>query len=341
MVYRPEMDKKLCFVLMPFGQPFDEYYDKIIKRAVKSVGLKPLRADEIYKPNVIIKDIWKSIWKARIVIADVTGKNPNVNYELGLCHALGVPTILIANSTERHVPFDYQHYRCIFYDVSKADWSKELQDQLKKYLNAVLAEQVTEQVLQWPYSTRDLSNQGMASPLIAYETGDSISSDIARWTDTSNWLPTTTERGLVFPPHEKLTRVLLLQKLPLFSDGVIECEVWLEQESLFNVIVRGDIFAGEFYMARCDTRADWPDCIVFSKGGMTWQTCNWGIAPSKHHSPHNQWITMRIHAIGRQIRLYREGLLVDEIADAKIILGKIGFFAEIGHAYVRKIRIYS
>jgi hypothetical protein len=95
MVYRPNVDPKLCFVLMPFGDPFDGYYEQIIKPTVESAGLHALRADEVYGTTAIIRDIWESIWRARIVIADVTGKNPNVNYELGLSHALAVPTILI------------------------------------------------------------------------------------------------------------------------------------------------------------------------------------------------------------------------------------------------------
>jgi len=89
MVYRPKIDQKLCFVLMPFGPPFDGYYQKIIKPAASKAALDALRSDEIYSTKAIIQDIWNRIWQARVIVADVTGKNPNVNYELGLCHALG------------------------------------------------------------------------------------------------------------------------------------------------------------------------------------------------------------------------------------------------------------
>ncbi len=90
MVYRPSVDDRLCFVLMPFKEPFDGYYHEIIRPAVKDAGLYALRADEIYGTAPIVDDIWNSIWMAKIVIADVTDKNPNVNYELGLRHALGI-----------------------------------------------------------------------------------------------------------------------------------------------------------------------------------------------------------------------------------------------------------
>jgi hypothetical protein len=105
MVYKPKIDDKLCFVLMPFGQPFDSYYEKIIKPAVSDAGLAALRSDEIRGRKAIVKDIWERIWATRLVVADVTGQNPNVNYELGLCDALGVPAIIIAGDVA-DLPFD-------------------------------------------------------------------------------------------------------------------------------------------------------------------------------------------------------------------------------------------
>src|SRR6266404_2438779 len=121
MLYRPKVDEKLCFVLMPFEQPFDSYYQKIIKPAASDAGLATLRSDEIYGRKAIMKDIWGRIWAARVVVADVTNRNANVNYELGLCDALGVPTIIIAGNI-KDVPFDYQHRRCILYNRQDAGW---------------------------------------------------------------------------------------------------------------------------------------------------------------------------------------------------------------------------
>ena len=57
--------------------------------------MRVIHAQEIYGTNAIIRDIWNHIWMARVVVADVTDKNPNVNYELGICHALNVPTVLL------------------------------------------------------------------------------------------------------------------------------------------------------------------------------------------------------------------------------------------------------
>jgi len=151
MVYRPRIDEKLCFVLMPFRDPFDGYYQRIIKEAVKAAGLEPLRADEIYGTRAIIRDVWEQIWRARVIIADVTDRNPNVNYELGLCHSLGVPTILITQKTE-DVPVDYRHRRYILYNTKDATWVDDLKRGLTNTLQAVLSDG-SDQELQWPYDT--------------------------------------------------------------------------------------------------------------------------------------------------------------------------------------------
>ena len=143
MTYRPFVDPKVCFVLMPFGEPFNTYYEERIKPAIEhqALGLRAQRGDEIYgtaKP--VIHQICDSIWRARLVIADVSGKNPNVNYELGYCHALNVPTILITQTPD-DVPFDYRHLRYIVYTPSD-DGFRKLATDLHTNINAALLESV-------------------------------------------------------------------------------------------------------------------------------------------------------------------------------------------------------
>src|SRR5262245_10207223 len=165
MVHRPAVDNRLCFVVMPFRDPFNGYYTKIIKPAIKDAELEALRGDEIYGTQSIIRDIWDQIWRARIVIADVTDKNPNVNYELGLCHALGVPTILITKRIE-DVPFDYRHRRCIVYVTDEAGWEQKLRESLTKTIEAVLSSSRQDQELEWPYSTSEASRIATVPSLI-------------------------------------------------------------------------------------------------------------------------------------------------------------------------------
>ena len=79
MVYRPNVDPNLVFVIMPFGPPFDGYYEQIIKPVANDLGRHAVRSDELYGTGAIVAGIWAQIWQAAVVVADVTGKNPNVN----------------------------------------------------------------------------------------------------------------------------------------------------------------------------------------------------------------------------------------------------------------------
>lgn len=100
----------LCFVLMPFKENWsDRVYKMLIKQNAEALGLQCMRADNLNGP-IIIEDIWTQINQAGIIIADVTGKNPNVMYELGIVHTLGKPAILITQDIN-NIPFDFAHLR--------------------------------------------------------------------------------------------------------------------------------------------------------------------------------------------------------------------------------------
>lgn len=110
------VDEGLAFVLSPFGEPFDTVYEDHLIPSVESVsGLKCFRADDIYDNRPIMEDIWKSINEARIIISDLTGKNPNVFYETGIAHTIGKEVVLITQSMA-DVPFDLRHLRCLVYE---------------------------------------------------------------------------------------------------------------------------------------------------------------------------------------------------------------------------------
>jgi hypothetical protein len=142
------VDEKLCFVIMPFRQPFDRHYEKIIQPAITAAGLIPLRGDKIYGTQPIIRDIWKNIRRSRIIVADVSGRNPNVNYELGLAHALGKCTVIISCKL-RDIPFDYRHLRCILYDSSTRAGAEKLFTDLTNNIRAALEEKTHGDNLMW------------------------------------------------------------------------------------------------------------------------------------------------------------------------------------------------
>lgn len=123
----------MCFVIMPFGEKFDSYWEQIYKPTIRDVGYNPKRVDDIYKPNDIMENIWDSINQATIILADLSGKNPNVFYELGLAHALAKPVILISPESE-DIPFDIQSIRHIRYNKDDHDWGAKLTERLKNSL---------------------------------------------------------------------------------------------------------------------------------------------------------------------------------------------------------------
>lgn len=123
---------------MPFGDWFDEYFEEIFVPAISACGLDPKRADDLYRPSAIVNDIWDYTKMAKIVVADLTGKNANVFYELGLAHATGKPAILIAQSMN-DVPFDLRALRVIEYDKNSPVWGDTLKKQLSQAIVETLA----------------------------------------------------------------------------------------------------------------------------------------------------------------------------------------------------------
>lgn len=129
--------ENICFVVMPFGGQFDAIYQQIYKPAIHAAGLEPLRADDIYDNQSIIHDIRQSIQNAVLILADVTGRNPNVNYELGIAHGLGKEVIILTSNPE-DVPSDYRHLRYLRYNPSGIGWDRQLSGDLLATLKTVL-----------------------------------------------------------------------------------------------------------------------------------------------------------------------------------------------------------
>lgn len=127
----------ICFVIMPFGGWLDDYYQEIYRPAIEAAGLDPHRADDLFRPSTIVNDIWAYTKKARLVLADLSGKNPNVFYELGLAHALAKPAILVAESMD-DVPFDLRALRVIVYDKNAPDWGRILKEKVQAYVAEVV-----------------------------------------------------------------------------------------------------------------------------------------------------------------------------------------------------------
>jgi hypothetical protein len=127
-----------CFVVMPFAAPIGAYYQQIYEPAIEKAGLKPIRADaDIFGTGKIIDQIWEGINHAKVLVAELTTRNPNVFYELGLAHALNKPVVLVS-SNQDDVPFDLQHIRVIYYDMSDPFWGPKLIEKIAENLVSAL-----------------------------------------------------------------------------------------------------------------------------------------------------------------------------------------------------------
>jgi len=124
------------FVLMPFATELKPIYEDHIKKVAAEIQLSSGRADDFFLNGSVITDIWSAINAAKIVIADCTGRNPNVFYEIGVAHAIGKDTILISKSIE-DVPFDLRHLRVIIYEYTPPG-IKALESTLKNTISNML-----------------------------------------------------------------------------------------------------------------------------------------------------------------------------------------------------------
>ncbi len=112
--YRPQ--KGYCFILMPFGVKqgpdgpidWDERYREVLEPAIKDIGMTPGRADDIYGTQSLIDRVWRGIQEAEVVVAELTGRSPNVMYEIGLAHLIGKRLVLLTMNPD-DVPADLAH----------------------------------------------------------------------------------------------------------------------------------------------------------------------------------------------------------------------------------------
>ncbi len=127
-----------CFVMMPFADPIGNYYPSIYKPAIEKAGLTPVRADDdIFTTGKIIDQIWLGINAAKVLVAELTSRNANVFYELGLAHALKKPVVLVS-ANEKDVPFDLHHIRVIYYDMTDPFWGQKLIDKIAENIVSAL-----------------------------------------------------------------------------------------------------------------------------------------------------------------------------------------------------------
>lgn len=128
-----EIEEDLVAVMMPFAG-FDNTYTSI-KEACKHAGFRCLRADDIWEHATIIQDIFSLIYKAKIVVVDFSGKNPNVMYETGIAHTLGKTVVPLAQIVQ-DIPSDMVHHRALIY-LNNGEGLEKLQEDLSSKLRTI------------------------------------------------------------------------------------------------------------------------------------------------------------------------------------------------------------
>jgi len=124
-----------------------------------------------------------------------------------------------------------------------------------------------------------------------------------------------------------------LELLPIETPevGEIECDVYLETGSLFNIVLRGDIANKKWYMARLDSRNGDRDKDAFLKNnGNGWDFIN----TSSENSTPKIWHRMKIDINSTGAKLFKDGKLIAEMNDAELSGKKIGIFNEIGEVHI-------
>src|SRR6185369_2400985 len=112
-----------CFVLMPFAEDFTIVYETI-ERALRGL-MSCTRADDLRIGKPILARTLHGIGTAELIIADLTGKNSNVFYELGLAHARTKNVLLLTQKME-DIPFDLRGFFCRKYSPHSQDGLRKL-----------------------------------------------------------------------------------------------------------------------------------------------------------------------------------------------------------------------
>lgn len=132
--------RNTVFVVMPFSDLIAKAaYDNSTRQVIKDFGMSVIRADEIFSANPVFDDIVVAIEQAALVVVDISGRNPNCFYELGIAHTLKRSrTIMVTHDDYDNAPFDIAHFRIIQYTDSISGKAK-YEEQLRNTISSVLS----------------------------------------------------------------------------------------------------------------------------------------------------------------------------------------------------------
>jgi hypothetical protein len=122
-----------CFVIMPFADEFDAVHAAVAAAfEAPEVGFRCRRADQLFGGHEIMDGVLRELARAEVIVADLTGRNPNVFYELGIAHMRkAAARVLLMTQRMEDVPFDLRSFNNIVYSPTEEGLAE-----LKRQLSA-------------------------------------------------------------------------------------------------------------------------------------------------------------------------------------------------------------
>lgn len=237
---KPERPTRTAFLMVPFDPQFTAVSRQIIQELV-SFGIQANRADDFAHSRSVLQDIVASIEQSDLIIADLTGLNPNVMYELGLAHGRGRPVILITQSIAT-IPFDLRAYRVLEYSPMIGDFDlfmDAFRERIRQFIAGTLAfGSPVSDYLREPLSpiesgmmatevTTAQAEAGILDHALAVQEGtEAIVEAFTKIMEATNEMGGTTDRATQFiqdatgdpDPRNRLTKLALGARLA--SDGL-------------------------------------------------------------------------------------------------------------------------
>ena len=127
-------DAKLVTVIMPFNEEWSEDFYQACIEALEPKGYQVWQADLIKVDEIIMQKIWENINQSKFIIAECTGKNPNVFYELGIAHTIGKPVFMCAQNAS-DFPFDVSFIKHFVYNPAKYKSMTKLKEDMNEFAN--------------------------------------------------------------------------------------------------------------------------------------------------------------------------------------------------------------
>lgn len=135
--------KKTCFVISPIGEEgsdirirADQLYKYVFSPILEPLNYILSRADKLAQPGMITNQIIGKVVEVDLIVADLTGRNPNVYYELAIRHGLQKPFVhFIADDEE--IPFDISGARAIKINVNDLDSVDRAKEEFRKQVTQI------------------------------------------------------------------------------------------------------------------------------------------------------------------------------------------------------------